>query len=177
MRKVAIFLVLVVYTCLPSISRGASSSPIDEYHLLKTPDLSPTGTAFVSWFFLRKGSVWQNGVLTNLQTLPWPAWDKDQIPARLVPAPKQKTTLIVLDNEQKELDRIELKESFSPLDFKSEQGKEPSHYRVILELNDGRIEVTGPTYPWISPKKIARCEVELGDSESNLGKNRKLQRA
>lgn len=145
---------------------------VEENQLLKVPGLGLTGKAFISWFFLRQGVIWQNGRVIDLHSLSWPQWDRQQIPARLVPIAGQKTHLILFNKAGKEIGRQELKEAFSPAQYLGSEV--PNTYRVELEANDGHLRIIGPAYDWIVPKKIASCEVDVGDSASSLDKNRRL---
>ncbi|NJL24863.1 MAG: hypothetical protein HC902_06625 [Calothrix sp. SM1_5_4] len=174
------FKLLMIYSALFFCSLGSAGTEVrprvQEYFLVSVPGLSPLGSAYISWFFSRSGVVWHNGKLTDLNQISWPQWDAKQIPAALVPATNQTASLVLLDDNRKVVDEFELKTAFQPEDYAAEKNVVPTAYQIKILLDDGRLELRSPVYPWHAKRRIAHCNVRLSDeSDSPIANNRKLR--
>jgi hypothetical protein len=142
----------------------------DEFFIAKIPDLPLTGKFRGSWYFLRPPYVWVQGKLVNLKEIQWPQWDENQVPASLIPANKDKSTLIILGENNAVIDKFELKKAFQPEKYTPPQDLKPVSYQIQTEIAEGRVVMKSPIYPWKQNKSVFKCRIPV-DRDKPIQKN------
>lgn len=157
----------------------------DEFFIAEIPNLSKFGPFQTSWGFVRPPQLWLQGTVFQFDHFKFPQWNLEQFPFSLIPSMGFNATLQFFDQNQKPLDQISLQQPQplidSKLSYLADQVKDPrgsqslpAYYQVILDSNPPRLKLHTELIPWLPPKEIFSCEIEI-QKEEILEKNKRFK--